>query len=68
VTYFGLLETDQKFCQKILLLPQTDKNHHHQKVPHKKNKRFLKKGEIAFSRFVSYLGLLETDEKYRQKF
>jgi ribosome biogenesis GTPase len=28
----------------------------------------VENGEIAFSRFVSYLGLLETDEKYRQKF
>jgi len=31
-------------------------------------KQAVENGEIAFSRFVSYLGLLETDEKYRPKF
>ncbi|MBN2173756.1 MAG: ribosome small subunit-dependent GTPase A [Bacteroidales bacterium] len=31
-------------------------------------KNAVEKGEIATSRFISYLGLLENDEKYRQAF
>ncbi len=31
-------------------------------------KKAVEKGEIALSRYVSYLGLLETDEKYRPSF